>query len=144
MASKVGTLVLIKVATKLVVGQSEMSFSSTRDMIETSNKLTGIHASYEYGRMKNTISVSGICGTSAEGTNEGFWELYAAQLAGTKVTVTFSEHTSEAGTTPTPSAAMITSTCLISKLDASFPDSKENKFSCELTVDGASVVTANA
>ena len=145
MASKVGSLVLIKVGTKLLVGQTDMSFSSTRDLIETSNKLDGIHATYEYGRMKNSISVSGIAGTSAESTNQGFWEMYSAQLAGTKVSVTFSEYTAENGTTPTGSAAMVTSaTCLIGKLDASYPDSKENKFSCELTVSGASVVSTNA
>lgn len=145
MASKVGTLVLIKVGSKLLVGQTDMTFSSTRDMIDVSNKLSGIHAEYEYGRMKHSISVSGICGTSAEGTNQGFYEMLSAQEAGTKVSVTFSEYGAENGTTAVSGAAMVTSaTCLISKLDASFPDSKENKFSCELTVSGASVVSTNS
>lgn len=146
MASKVGTLVLLKVGAAasevLLVGQTDMTFSSTRDMIDVSNKLSGIHAEYEYGRMKHSISVSGIAGTSAELTLKGFYELLAYQEAGTKISATFAEYTDTTGASAVSQAKVVTSlTCLISKLDASFPDSKENKFSLELTVSGASTVS---
>lgn len=137
--SQIGTLVIIKAGAEgseaALVGQTEMSFSSTRDAVEVSDKLTGIHAAYEYGRMKNSISVSGICGTSAELTLKGFYEMLAYQEAGTKVSVIFGEYADNtAAAHPGNVKVVKAATCLVSKMDSSFPDSKENKFSCELTV----------
>ena len=144
MATKVGSLVIIKLGGSgteaSLVGQTDMSFSSTRDLIDVSDKLGGIHALYEYGRKKNSVSVSGIAGTAAESTLKGFWEMYAYQLAGTKVSVTFCEYADNTAAAAVSGAKLVTMSCLIGKLDASYPDSKENKFSCELTVTGAPTV----
>lgn len=143
--SKIGSLVLIKIGAKTLIGQTEMGFNSVRDLIEVSNKLSGADSEYEYGRKKKSISVSGIAGTSAEQTDEGFWELYDAQEAATKVSVTFTTYTTTGATTVVPGDKIITApTCLIGKLDTNFPDNKENKFSCELTVSGAATPTVNS
>jgi len=144
MATEKGTLVLIQVASGLLVGQNSLDFSSVASMIETSNKTTGDYSSFVSGRINQTLSVGGIASTAKEATAKGYWELLAAQAAGDAVDVTFTEYSSEAGTTEVVGAEKITVSCLISKVDASFPDNESNTFSCDFQVTGAPTQATNA
>lgn len=100
MGTKRGTLVLIKVADKVLIGQNSLSYQETVTMIEISSKTSGNYAEFVSGRISSTMSVSGIASTSKESTQAGYWELKAAVAAGASVEVTFTEYTTEDGSTP--------------------------------------------
>lgn len=140
---KIGTFVLFKIGTKVLVGQNALSFDNTTKMIETSSKLSGNDSEYVAGRKSKTMNVAGIAGTSKEATDAGYWELYAAQEAGVPVEVTFTEYTDETGTTPATGSEMLTAQALISKLNGSWPDNAENTFTCDVQVTGKPTQSTN-
>ncbi len=132
-----GTLVLVKVASGLLIGQNSMDYAKTSTMIETSSKTTGNHSTFESGRISETLAVGGLASTALEATQKGYWELNAAQEAGTPVDVTFTEYSSEAGTTEVSGKEKITVSCLVSNLSLSAPDNDNITFSCDFQVTGA-------
>jgi hypothetical protein len=137
MATKEGTLVLIKVATKLLVGQTSLSYSKAATMIEVSSKTSGNHSEFISGRITENISVSGIAASNKEASAAGYWELYDAIEAGTTVTCTFVEYATEAGTTAVVGAEQISVSCLASNLKRDDPDNGASTFSVDLQVTGA-------
>jgi len=143
MATKIGTRVLIKVAGGLLVGQSSVSSSLTATMIDISNKLSGKHSEYEYGRLTETLSVESIASTSKEATLKGYWELREAVNAHTKVEIILTEFTDVDGAAKVTGAEQLTYNALISGLDASFPDNDKSTFSCNLQISGAPVQATN-
>lgn len=143
MATKIGTRVLIKVAGQLLVGQSSVSSSLAATMIEISNKLSGKHSEFEYGRLTETLSVEGIASTSKEATLKGYWECRAAVNAHTKVEVILTEFTDESGVTKTTGAEQLTYNALISGLDMSWPDNDKSSFSLNLQISGAPIQATN-
>lgn len=143
MATKIGTRVLFDLGTKVLVGQRGASLSRSSTMIETSSKTSGNHAEFEAGRISSTMSVEGIASTSKEATLAGYWELYDAQEARTKVLVSVSEYTDETGATPVTGAEKFSQYALISGLDASWPDNAENTFTCNIQLTGAPIRQTN-
>lgn len=143
MATKIGTRVLIKVASGLLVGQTSLSSSLAATMIEVSNKLSGKHAEFEYGRLSETLSVEGIASSSKEATLKGYWELRAAVNAHTKVAVTFTEYADETAAADVDGAETITYEALISGLDVSFPDNDKATFTCNLQITGKPTQATN-
>lgn len=143
MSTKKGTLVLIKVGTKLLIGQNSLSYQETVTMIEISSKTSGNYAEFVSGRISSTMSVSGIASTNKEATEAGYWELKAAVAAGVAVTVTFTEYTTEAGTTAVTAAEKISVSAFVSGLTWEAPDNAANTFSCDLQVTGAPTQTTN-
>lgn len=143
MATNVGTLVFLKANDKTFVGQTSLSFKDAATMIETSNKLSGKFSTFEYGRINSNISVGGIASTSKEATLAGYWEMRAFMVANTKVTVFFTEYTSEAAVTNVAAAEKVTATALISSLSWDAPDNEKNTFTCELQLSGAPVISTN-
>lgn len=143
MATKIGTRVLIKVAGELLVGQTSVSSSLAATMIEVSNKLSGKHSEFEYGRLNETLAIEGIASTSKEDTKKGYWECRAAANAHTKVEVILSEFTDESGTVKTTGAEQLTYNALISGLDMSWPDNDKSSFSLNLQISGAPVQATN-
>lgn len=143
MATKVGTRVLIKVASKLLVGQTSVSSSMSATMIEISNKLSGKHSEFEYGRINETLAVEGIASSSKEATLEGYWELRSAMNAHTKVAVVLTEYDDETAAADTTGAETVTYSALISSLDISFPDNDKSTFSCNLQITGVPVQATN-
>lgn len=135
-AKRNGTLVLIKVATKLLVGQNSLSYSKACTMIEVSSKTSGNHSEFEAGRITDNLSVSGIASTDKESTKAGYWELYDAIEAQAPVTVTFVQYSDEAGTTAVTGSEQISVSCFVSNLNREDPDNAASTFSCDLQVTG--------
>lgn len=144
MATKIGTRVLIKIAGGLLVGQTSVSSSLAATMIEVSNKLSGKHSEFEYGRINETLSVEGIASSSKEATLKGYWELRAAVNAHTKVAVVLTEYADETAAADVSGAEELTYQALISGLDASFPDNDKSTFSCNLQITGMPAQATNA
>lgn len=144
MATKVGTRVLIKVAGGLLVGQTSVSSSLAATMIEISNKLSGKHSQFEYGRINETLAVEGIGSSSKEATLKGYWELRAAVNAHTKVAIVLTEYADETAAAEVVGSEELTYNALISGLDASFPDNDKITFSANFQIDGLPVQATNA
>lgn len=143
MATEKGTLVLFNVDSGLLVGQNSMSYQKTSAMIETSSKTSGNHATFVAGRITSTMSAGGIASTAKEATEKGYWELNAAQEAGTAISVSFTEYSDETGATPVAGAEIVTVQALISNLSWDAPDNDKITFSCDLQVTGAPTQTTN-
>lgn len=139
MATKIGTRVLIKLATKILVGQNSLSYAKAVTMIEVSSKTSGKHSEFESGRISETISVSGIASSSKEATAAGYWECYDAVEAGVPVSCTFVEYTTESGSTEVVGAEKMTVSCLLSNLKRDDPDNAASTFSVDLQITGAPV-----
>ena len=135
-AKRNGTLVLIKVASKLLVGQNSLSYAKAATMIEVSSKTSGNHSEFESGRINETLSVSGIASTDKESTAAGYWEMYDAIEAGTPVTVTFVQYSDETGTTPVVGSEQISVSAFVSNLTREDPDNAASTFSVDLQVTG--------
>ena len=142
MATKVGTLVKIKIATKFMVGEMSTSMSSVVTLIETSSKATNRSSSFEYGRLAETLSVSSIASTDASIGTENWKDAQAAEVAATKVAVIISEYDSDG--VLVPGAIIITGTALIGNCTLDLPDNEKLTFSLDLTFDGDSTVATNA
>jgi hypothetical protein len=142
MSTKVGTLVKIKIATKLMVGELSTSINSVVNLIDISSKASGRASNFEYGRLAENVSVSSIGTTDSSESAYNWKAAQAAEVAGTKVAVTISEYDSagdlESG------AWIITGTALISNVSFDGPDNDKLTFSCDLTFDGATTVTTNS
>lgn len=143
MATKVGTRVLIKVAGELLVGQTSISSSLSATMIEVSNKLSGKHSQFEYGRINETLSVEAIGSSTKELVEKGYNELRAAMLSHTKVELIFTEFSDETGVTKVTGAEKYTYQALVSGLDSTFPDNDKITFTANFQVDGAPVQETN-
>jgi len=137
MATKKGTLVLIKVATKLLVGQNSLSYSKVATMIEISSKTSGNHSEFVSGRIGTNLSVTGIASSSDEDTNAGYWELDDAIETGTPVVVTFTEYSDETAATKVSGAKHVQVNALVSNLSREDPDNDASTFSCDLQITGA-------
>lgn len=144
MATLRGTDVLVKVGTKLLVGQRSLSHNKSTTMIPTSSKTTGDHSTFIGGRHTGTLSIGGLASTSKETTLAGYWELYDAQEANVPVAVSWTEYTTEAGTTVTTGAEILTQSALVSGLTAEWPDDAESTFSCDFQLTGAPTRATNA
>lgn len=139
-----GTTVFLKFNSKVVVGTTGLSYALAVDMIETSNKDTGSTATFEAGRVRETISVSGFAGKSPEETKAGFWELRTAAIAGTPVTAFFTDYTDKTAETQTVGAGKLSASVLISNLTKDDPDNDNSTFSCDLQITGDTTQSVNA
>ena len=135
--SKIGTFVIFKLANKILVGQSDLSYNNAITMIEVSSKSSGNDSDFVAGRSNKTMSVSGIAGTSAEETNTGYWEMEALAEARQPIPFTVQEYTDKTATTPVVGSKVRSRNALISKASLTFPDNAKNTFSCDLQVTGA-------
>lgn len=138
-----GTYVLLQAESKVLVGQTSLSYKSVAKMIEVSSKGTGNVSAFVAGRINETLSVGGIASTTKETTNEGFWELRAAQQAGVAITVSFTEYTDETGGTAETGAEQLSSSALISNLQWDAPDDDKITFSCDLQFTDAATESTN-
>lgn len=134
--SKIGSLVYLQVATKLLVGETSTDIAQAANIIDVSAKADGRGRGLEYGRLSTTINVSGIADTTPSATKTGIKELLDLQLAGTKVAVSIANYTSVAGTTDVTGDILFTGTALISNVQATFADDTGNTFSATLEIDG--------
>ena len=142
MATKVGTLVKIKIATKFMVGELTTSLASVANLIEISSKASNRASNFEYGRVAETVSVSSIATTDASIGTENWKDAQAAEVAGTKVAVTISEYDSDG--VLVSGAIIISGTALFSNVALEVPDNDKITFSLDLTLDGATTVGTNA
>ncbi len=142
MATKVATLVKIKIATRFMVGELSTSMASVVNLIEISSKASGRASNFEYGRLAETLSVSSIATTDASIGTENWKQSQAAEVAATKVAVTISEY--DSGGSLESGAIIITGTALISNVALESPDNDRLTFSLDLTFDGATSVGTNA
>ena len=140
---KTGSLVFMKIATKLAIGETSASFNSDSNAIDVSNKLSGRDTNVEYGRNNRTFSVTNIGDTTPNATYWGLADALAAQEAGTKVAVTMTSYTSKAGTTVTAGDTIVSATCIITNASFEGGDDSANTFTVSLQVDGALTVAVN-
>jgi len=143
MATKIGTFVLMKIGTALLVGESSSSITSAANMIETSSKINGRESTFEYGRMNRTISVSSVASTDSTLTTYGYKSALEAQIAGTKISFSITEYADQTGAAAVGDATIISGTALISNVSIENPDDDKLTFSLDLQVDGAIAITAN-
>ena len=141
MATKVGTLVKMKIGTIFMVGEMSSSMASVATLIEVSSKASARASNFEYGRIAETLSVSSIGSSNAGIATYNYKNALAAQVAGTKVEVSITEFTS--GAAPVSGAIIISGTVLISNVQQDNPDNDKLTFSLDMTFDGASRVETN-
>lgn len=141
MATKVGTLVKMKIGTIFMVGETSASLASIATLIEVSSKASGRASNFEYGRVAETVSVSSIGSTNAAIATYNFKQALAAQKAGTKVEIAITEYTT--GGAPVAGAIIISGTVLIGNVNSDNPDNEKLTFSLEMTFDGSSRVETN-
>ena len=144
MATKIGTLVMMKIGTGILIGETSSSFTSTADAIEISSKATGRDSNFEYGRMNRTLSVSSIASTDPAATGYGFEDALAAQAAGTKVEFSLTEFSDKTGATPVAGATIVSGIALITNVAWENPDNDRITFSLDLQVDGTATVGVNS
>lgn len=145
--STIGTFVIFKLATKVLVGQSDLTYNNAITMIEVSSKSSGNDSEFVAGRSNKTMSVSGIAGTKPEATQDGYWELEALAEARTEVAFSIGEFTDKTAATGVTGTKVRTGKCLISKASLTFPDNAKNTFSCDIQITGpldADTVVAGA
>jgi hypothetical protein len=111
-------------------------------MIETSSKASGNASTFVAGRINQTMSVSSIASTDPAATSYGLKQALDEQLAGTEVAFIITEYTDETGGTPATGAIKLSGTCLLSNVNADFPDNDKMTFSLDLQItDGTTVGT---
>ncbi len=142
MATKVATLVKIKIATRFMVGELSTSMASVVNLIDISSKASNRSSNFEYGRLAETLSVSSIGTTDASESAENWKQSQAAQVAATKVAVTISEYDTSA--VLVPGAIIISGTALISNVAQENPDNDKLTFSLDITFDGETTIGTNA
>jgi hypothetical protein len=141
--TNIGTLVLLKIGTILVVGESSTSFKSAQNMIELSNKTSGNDAAFASGRITRTMSVSSLASTDPSASTYGYKAALDAQEAGTEIAFTLTEYTTAVGTTPATGAIKLSGNCLISNVSVEFPDNDKMTFSLDLQVTGHVTTATN-
>jgi len=134
--SKIGTFVILKLATKALVGQSDLSYNNAITMIEVSSKSSGNDSDFVAGRSNKTMSVSGIAGTTAEQTDTGYWEMEALAEARTPIAFTIAEYVDKTANAMVVGSKIRSGNALIAKASLTFPDNAKNTFSCDLQVTG--------
>ena len=134
---KTGSLVLVKIGTKLATGETSGSFSQTANAINVSNKLSGRDTNVEYGRMDRTISVSSIADSTPNVTYFGHKDAVDAQIAGTKVEVAITSYTEEGGATAVTGDVHLSGTGIITDVSWEFADDAAQTFSLTIQLDGA-------
>jgi predicted secreted protein len=141
--TSVGTTVLLKLNSKLVVGETSTSFKSAQTMIELSNKLSGVDSDFAAGRINRTISVSGLASTDPQTTTYTFKAALEAQAGLAAVPFIMTEYTDKTGGTATSGVSKISGNCLISNVSWDAPDNDKMTFSLDLQVTGAVTVGTN-
>ncbi len=134
---KTGSLVLVKIATKLATGETSGSFSQSANAIDVSSKLSGRDTNVEYGRMNRTVTVNSIADTTPNATYFGFKDAVDAQIAGTKVAVMITSYTDKTGATDVVSDAVLSGTGIIIDVSWEFGDDAATTFSLTVQIDGA-------
>ncbi len=134
---KTGSLVLVKIATKLATGETSGSFSQSANAIDVSSKLSGRDTNVEYGRMNRTVTVNSIADTTPNATYFGFKDAVDAQIAGTKVAVMITSYTDKTGATDVVSDAVLSGTGIITDVSWEFGDDAATTFSLTVQIDGA-------
>lgn len=142
--TKIGTTVFLKLATKIVVGESSTSFKSAQTMIETSNKTSGTDSDFEAGRINRTLSVSSLASTDPQTTTFTFKAALEAQEAKTPIAYILTEYTDKTGATVTPAMSKISGNCFISNVAWEAPDNDKMTFSLDLQGTGPTSVGVNA
>lgn len=140
---KTGSLVFMKIATKLAIGETSSSFSSDANAIDVSSKLSGRDTNVEYGRMNRTFTVSNIGDTTPNATYWGIKDALDAQAAATKVDVILTSYTTKAGTTPVSGDVKLSGTAIITNVSWEAADDGAQTFSVTLQIDGALTVATN-
>lgn len=141
--TNLGTLVIMKIGTVTMVGESSTSFKSAQNMIEVSNKLSGVNAAFKPGRITQTMSVNSMASTDPAGTTYGIKQALDAQVLGTEIVVTITEYTTQAATTALTGALKLTANCLLSNISWDNPDNDKQTMALDLQVTGGTVITTN-
>lgn len=142
--SKISSLVFLKIGTKILVGETSNSLSSTSDMIDVSSKVSGRARNIEYGRISQTISVSSIGTWTPPTTEYGFQDAITAQNDGTKATVTITNYTDKTAATEVVGDTIFSGTALLSDVTLDQNDNEAQTFSATLEIDGLLTSAVNA
>ena len=138
-----GTLVLINVDGKVLVGQTSLDYNQVVNMIEMSNKTSGDDAEFLPGRVNRTLSVGGLASETPETTEAGYDALDDAVANKTKIQVEFSKYTDTTGTTGASGTSKRVAYAWVSNLSKAAPDNDKETFSCDLQITGSVTKTVN-
>jgi hypothetical protein len=133
---KTGSRVFIKVGTKLFIGETSSSISTTTTMIPVSSKISGRGSNKEYGRIETSISVSGIEDTTPDAQKLNFKDMYDIIAAATKPAILLTSYTDATAATEVVSDVYFSGTGLISDANAEYPDDSQSTMSCTIQIDG--------
>lgn len=142
-ATNIGSLVMLKLATILVVGETSTSVSAAQTMIELSNKTSGNDAAFAAGRITRTISVSSLASTDPTASTYGFKAALEAQETRAVVAFSLTQYTSAAGSSAESGMTIVSGNCLISNVTWDVPDNDKMTFSLDLQVTGHMTVGTN-
>ena len=140
---KTGSLVFLKIATKVAMGETSSSLSQSANAIDVSNKNSGRDTNVEYGRMNRTITVNSIGDTTPNATYFGFKDAIDAQIAGTKVAVMLTSYTDKTAATDVVSDGVYSGTGIITEATLDAPDDAAITFSLTIQLDGALTAGVN-
>lgn len=143
--SKIGSQVIMKIATKLLDGERSSSISSDANAIDVSSKLSGNVTNVEYGRTNATFTVSSINDITPGGaTKFTMTDALNAQRNKTKVAVLLTSYTDKTGGTDVVGDQSLAGTCIITNVSGEFGDDAENTLTLTLQVDGDLTVAVNS
>ena len=141
--TNIGTLVIMKIGTVTMVGESSTSFKSAQTMIETSSKLTGMASTFKGGRINQTMSVSSMASTDPAATTYGIKQALDAQASAVEQVVTITEYTTAAASTALTGAIKLTANCLLSDITWDNPDNGKQTMALSLQITGGTIQTVN-
>lgn len=137
MSTKIGSTVIMKIATKLLDGETTASVNSDATAIDVSSKLSGNVTNVEYGRTNTTFSVTSICDLTPGGaTKFSLKDALEAQRAKTKVPVLLTSYTDETAATDVVGDISLAGNCIITNVTGEFGDNTANNMTLTLQVDG--------
>jgi len=142
MATNVGTLVKIKLGTKLLVGEVSGNLAASCNVIDVSSKASGNETNVEYGRVSETGSFTSLASTDPSGTQYGYKEAKEAMYSKTKVDCEITEYDSAGA--EVVGALKTTGSAVISNVSWDIPDDDRMTFSLDVSFDGKTVDTTNS
>jgi hypothetical protein len=136
---KNGTDIGIYIGSDLVMAGQSLSWSNSRNAIETSNKDEGTNSTFIKGRKSGTLSASGLY-IDATVTGYSYDDIYDEYASDSSTLPTFKWQE----TTPTTGHKYYSASGIITSLEADYPDDDATTYSMEVQLSGAITQTANA
>jgi hypothetical protein len=141
MATTIGTNVMFVFGSVKMYGEMSGSLSASAGAIETSSKADGNESAFEYGRVSEAGSASGLSTTDGSSVLFGYSQAKAAMYAKTKVRVVQTEF--DENGLPVAAASMTSGYVVITSVTLDSPDNDKQTVSIDFQFDGKTVDEVN-